>query len=144
MRIRSVLALLMLLAVSPASAAGPELSWDELRNITTHSEKGQDVVAFMPSVQALDGQIVTVSGWITPINLGDGTTVTSFLLTGTPGTCPFCAGFGPESFVLVEAADPVPTDVTVELLLVGKFRVIQDDPTGFYYHLQAAHVIGHP
>ena len=121
-----------------AWAADPQLDWDDLRDIATKTVANQDTVIFAPAVKALDGQIVTISGWITPINLGDGPTVTSFLLTGTPGTCPFCAGFGPESFVLVTVNKPVPSDPTARLLLVGRFKVSAADATGFYYRLQNA------
>jgi hypothetical protein len=136
--------LLACLFAVPAYCASPEISWDDMRNITTHGEGDQQSVEFVPALKALNGKSAIISGWITPINLGDGTTVTSFLLTGTPGTCPFCFGFGPESFILVSAAEPVPSDVTVQLLLSGRFEISPNDPTGFYYRLGNAHVIGHP
>ena len=137
-------ALALWLLTPPAWGADPELSWDDMRNITTRTAGTQETVEFAPALKALDGKPAIVSGWITPINLGDGTTVTSFLLTGTPGTCPFCFGYGPESFILVTAAEPVPSDVTVQLLLSGRFEISPNDPTGFYYRLRNAHVIGHP
>jgi hypothetical protein len=141
---RYVIAVLCCLLAPPAWSASGEISWDDMRNITTQGTGDQQTITFQPSLMALNGKPATISGWITPINLGDGTTVTSFLLTGTPGTCPFCFGFGPESFILVSAAEPVPTDVTVELLLSGRFEITPSDPTGFYYRLRDAHVIGHP
>ncbi len=64
--------------------------------------------------------------------------MTSFLLTGTPGTCPFCAGAQPQGFVLVSAAEPVPADAATELTLTGRFEVTADDPTGFYYRMRDA------
>jgi hypothetical protein len=141
---RHLIALLFCLCAAPTWSAEPELSWDDMRNITTRTAGTQDIVEFAPSLKSLAGKPATISGWITPINLGDGTTVTSFLLTGTPGTCPFCFGYGPESFILVSAAEPVPSDVTVQLLLSGRFEISPNDPTGFYYRLRDAHVIGHP
>jgi hypothetical protein len=139
-----LLVLIFFVFASPAWSAGAEVSWADLQNIKTHVVANQPLIDFLPVLMGLDGKPVTIRGWITPINLGDGTTVTSFLLTGTPGTCPFCLGFGPESFVLVSAAEPVPVDVTTELLLAGRFEVAPKDPTGFYYRLREAHVIGHP
>jgi hypothetical protein len=141
---RHLIALLLCLIVSPVWSADPELSWDDMRNVTTHGAGDQQTTDFVASLKALNGKPATISGWITPINLGDGTTVTSFLLTGTPGTCPFCFGYGPESFILVSAAEPVPADVTVQLLLSGRFEISPNDPTGFYYRLRDAHVIGRP
>jgi hypothetical protein len=141
---RSVIALLLGLLAAPARCGEPEIDWGDLRNITTSTQGPDQIVSFPADLRALNGKNVIVSGWITPINLGDGATITSFLLTGTPGTCPFCAGFGPESFILVSAAEPVPTDVTVQLLLSGRFEISPNDPTGFYYRLRQAHVIGHP
>ncbi len=139
-----VLASFFLLVSSQARSADPELSWDDMRNIITHQAGTQPGIEFPPAVKSLNGKPVTIAGWITPINLGDGTTVTSFLLTGTPGTCPFCFGYGPESFVLVTATEPVPADVTVELQLSGRFEISPNDPTGFYYRLRDAHITGHP
>ena len=143
-RMRPVAALFLCLLTARAWGADPELSWDDMRNITTHTAGTQETVEFAPTLKALSGKPAIISGWITPINLGDGTTVTSFLLTGTPGTCPFCFGYGPESFILVSAAEPVPADVTVQLLLSGRFEISPNDPTGFYYRLRNAHVIGRP
>jgi hypothetical protein len=141
--IRPIVLILCIFA-SPAWSAGVEVSWDSLSNVKTQVLGNQSIADFLPALVALDGKPVTIRGWITPINLGDGTTVTSFLLTGTPGTCPFCLGFGPENFVLVSAAEPVPVDITTELLLAGRFEIAPKDPTGFYYRLREAHVIGHP
>jgi hypothetical protein len=136
------LALALCLLTWPAWAGDAEISWDDMRNIKTHTEKGGEAIDFPASLDALNGKTATITGWITPVNLGDGTTVTSFLLTGSPGTCPFCFGFGPESFILVTAAEPVPADVTASLHLSGKFEISPNDPTGFYYRLRDARVIG--
>jgi hypothetical protein len=131
-------ALILGLVALAARAAGPEVSWDDLQTAKPMVVDNQPTIAFPPALAALNGKDVTIHGWITPFNLGDGTTVTSFLLTGTPGTCPFCFGAGPESFVLVTAAVPVPADITAELALSGRFEVAANDPTGFYYRLRDA------
>lgn len=132
-----VLAVLLSIAW-PVAAATPEISWDALANVKASIKGEQRILDLDPGTAALNGKPATLSGYITPINLGTGTTVTSFLLTGTPGTCPFCFGYGPENFVLVSAAEPVPIDITVDLKLVGRFEVVLDDPTGFYYRLRDA------
>jgi len=123
-----------------ARADEPELSWDDLQNVKTHVAGEQSTVDFVPPLVALNGKQVTVRGWIVPINLNNATTVTSFILTGTPGTCPFCFGAGPESFLLVTASKPIPVDVAAELDLKGRFETVQNDPTGFYYRLRDATV----
>jgi hypothetical protein len=102
--------------------------WEALVDAMQQTVDGKSTIAFLPEAMALNGKQVTIHGWITPFNLGDGTTVTSFLLTGTPGTCPFCSGAMPQDFVLVSAAEPIPADI----------EVIADDPTGFYYRLRDA------
>ena len=122
----------------PGEPPRQELSWDDLMSAKPAATAEQPAMAFAPAVTALNGKLVTLHGWITPINLGDGTTVSTFLLTGTPGTCPFCFGAGPQDFVLVSAAQPVPADPTVELALAGTFAVAADDPSGFYYRLRGA------
>jgi hypothetical protein len=141
--IRTLAIILCILALS-AWSVGAEVSWDNLPNIKTRVVGTQSTVDFSPAVVALNGKSVTIRGWITPINLGDGGSVTSFLLTGTPGTCPFCLGYGPEDFVLVSTVEPVPIDLTTELLLAGRFELTPQDPTGFYYRLREARVICHP
>jgi len=40
--------------------------------------------------------------------------------------------------VLVSAAEPVPIDITAELVLTGRFEVKADDPVGFYHRLRDA------
>ena len=127
-----------LLACLPCWAADPEVPWGPLADATQKTVDNKPVMEFEPEAMALNGKQVTIHGWITPFNLGDGDTVTSFLLTGTPGTCPFCSGALPQDFVLVSASEPIPVDITAELVLTGKFEVIQDDPTGFYYRLRDA------
>ena len=131
-------------AARDASAADAQIAWDDLRALKIEKQNGAERITFDPAIAALSGKAATIAGWITPINLGDGTTVTSFLLTGTPGTCPFCFGYGPESFVLVEAAEPVPADVSVQLLLSGRFSAKAEDASGFYYRLSGARIAGRP
>jgi hypothetical protein len=127
-----------LLFCLPAWAADPEVQWDSLRDAMQTVVNDKQQIGFLPEAQALNGKQVTIRGWITPFNLGDGDTVKSFLLTGTPGTCPFCSGALPQDFVLVSAAEPIPVDITAELVLSGRFELSQDDPTGFYYRLREA------
>jgi hypothetical protein len=131
---------LICLVALTAWAGDPQLSWDDMRNIKTQGESRS--VDFAPKLRSLDGQVVTLEGWMTPFNLGDGTTVTQFLLTGTPGTCPFCLGVGPESFILIDAAEAVPIDITGKFLFRGRFKLSQDTATtGFYYQLEEARVL---
>jgi hypothetical protein len=133
-----ILLVFVLICSFPARAAEPELQWDFLRDATQKTVDSKPVMDFEPEALALNGKQVTLHGWITPFNLGDANTVTSFILTGTPGTCPFCFGALPQDFVLVSAEKPVPVDITAELVLTGRFEVTQDDPTGFYYRLRNA------
>ena len=129
---------LALLACLPAWAGDPEVDWGALRDAMQTTVGDKQTIAFLPEAEKLNGKQVTIHGWITPFNLGDGDTVKSFLLTGTPGTCPFCSGALPQDFVLVSADEPIPADITAELVLTGRFEVTQDDPTGFYYRLRNA------
>ena len=129
---------LVVLACLQAWAAVPEVQWDSLRDAMQTTTGDKQTVAFLPEAEKLNGRQVTIRGWITPFNLGDGDTVKSFLLTGTPGTCPFCSGALPQDFVLVSADEPIPADITAELVLTGRLELSQDDPTGFYYRLRDA------
>lgn len=129
---------LITLACLPAWSADSEVQWNWLRDAMQTNDGDKQTIAFLPEAQALNGKQVTIHGWITPFNLGDGDTVKSFLLTGTPGTCPFCSGALPQDFVLVSADEPIPVDITAEFVLTGKFEINQDDPTGFYYRLRNA------
>jgi len=136
--VRPALVALALLCCLSAQAADPEVPWESLRDAMQTTVGDKQTIAFLPEAQALNGKEVIIHGWITPFNLGDGDTVKSFLLTGTPGTCPFCSGALPQDFVLVSADEPIPVDITAELVLTGRFEVNADDPTGFYYRLRDA------
>jgi len=118
----------------------PDLDWSDLMSAEARIDNGVTKVDYPAKLRPLDRGQVTLRGWISPINLGDGATVTSFLMTGTPGTCPFCLGTGPEGFVLVSAAVPIPADPTVPLVLRGRFELTPNDPIGFYYRLRDARV----
>ena len=133
-----ILFVVALILCLPAWAADPEVQWDSLRDAMQTVVDNKQTIGFLPEAMALNGKQVTIHGWITPFNLGDGDTVTSFLLTATPGTCPFCSGALPQDFVLVSASEPIPVDITAELTLTGRFELNQNDETGFYYRLRDA------
>jgi len=129
---------LALPACLPAWAADPEVPWDALRDAMQTTQGDKQTIAFLPEAEKLNGKQVIIHGWITPFNISDGDKVTSFLLTGTPGTCPFCSGALPQDFVLVTADKPIPVDITAEQVLTGRFELGQDDPSGFCYRLKDA------
>lgn len=138
---RRPLALALICLMTPvASRAAPpaEIDWGDLFAVATRGEGAARQVVFSPALLPRAGATVSIHGWITPVNFGDGEKITTFLLTGTPGTCPFCLGLGPEGFVLVHTLAPVPADPTVKLHVTGRFSVSADDPSGFFYRLDEA------
>lgn len=136
---------LAVLACAPCPAATapayPEIAWPDLLTVSVRGEGDARRVIFVPSLGALAHHVVSIRGWITPINLGDGEKITSFLLTGTPGTCPFCLGLGPEGFVLVRMAAPIPADPSTPLHLIGRFEMSATDPSGFFYRLNDGQLV---
>jgi hypothetical protein len=95
-------------------------------------------VTFTAYVLLLNDKEVTVKGQVSLLPVGTGDLITIFLLTGTPGSCPFCAGGKVEQFVLVDMAAPLNVELTKDYTLGGRFTVSDSDDSGFHCRLHDA------
>jgi len=108
------------------------LPWSLLSDVKVSVVKKRVLATFAPAVQALDGKVQRVQGFMMPLSPGQ--KQTHFLLTSVPLTCPFCLPGGPESMVEVKTQTPV--KYTMEPVLVeGTLAVLADDPMGLYYRI---------
>lgn len=121
----------------------PELkgvvSWKTLAEIVPVKQKDRFVPGFSPAVQRLDKQQVKLQGFMLPLEMGD--RQTHFILTSTPPGCAFCLPGGPDSLVEVKTKTPVRYSFE-PVVLSGRFQVLKDDPTGLFYRLTDAVLVG--
>lgn len=114
------------------------LPWSLLTAISTHPPKNSRAIplpVFGATQLRLNQTTQKVQGFMMP--LAPGPSQRHFLLSSVPLTCSFCLPGGPESLVEVRSLSPV--KYTLEPVVVkGKFWVLRDDPSGFYYRITDA------
>ncbi|NVO04932.1 MAG: DUF3299 domain-containing protein, partial [Rhodoferax sp.] len=109
--------------------------WSVLTSVSTQVEQNRVVTVYTPAVQALDGKLQRIQGYMMPLNSGQ--QHSHFLLSSVPLSCPFCTPGGPESMVEVSSSKPLPYTTDV-LVLQGQFAVLAQDPSGLYYRMRDA------
>lgn len=115
------------------SAAGVEIGWDRLAGFDFEApayEPGQDdgdikaqsVRQIPAEIAQLDGQNVSVTGFMLPVRLKEGL-VTEFLLVSDPMVC--CYGAVPKvnEWITVRLADGIEPLMDVPLAFAGVLRV---------------------
>ena len=65
----------------------------------------------------------------------------SFILSAMPPSCAFCMPGGPDAIVEVKAKTPIKYGYE-PVVISGRFVVLKDDPTGLFYRLTDAVVVG--
>jgi len=135
------LAVLLAIVVFPAAAQIPAeertdlVPWRVFSQVKLVRQKDRYVPRFSPEVAALDQKIVSVRGFMIPLEMGK--QQTHFLVSSLPQTCPFCLPGGPEAMVEVKSKTPVKYGFE-PLVLSGKLSVLKSDPTGIFYRLTEA------
>lgn len=128
------------LVVAPLKPRGDVVPWELLGSVRTKFEKvgdrGYVRILFPAELQALDGQVQRIQGYMMPLEPGD--RHTHFLLSAVPTNCPVCLPGGPESLVEVRADQPVPYQALAPVVVRGRLAVLQQDPMGFFYRLSDA------
>jgi hypothetical protein len=160
--VRSMIVLLALtLIASPASALDPkqgtapttrppnELAaqkvlpkvrdelWSKLTKCTVDydNEKGTYSIRLTPEVKALDGQTITVRGFVLPMDGSDRTR--HFLISRNTPVCLYCPPGEPNEVVEVQAAHGVRwTDKIVSV--TGKLRLINDQEKALFFKMDDA------
>ncbi len=110
--------------------------WNLLRNVTYKATNIFYEAHFSDELQALEGQEVSLKGFIIPLE--ESLESTHFVLSYFPyASCFFCGGSGPESVVEVHAQKPVAfTDKPV--VIRGILRLNSDDPEQLFFALDDA------
>ena len=108
------------------------LPWSLLTTVKTRVEKNRLLPVFPPEVQALDGKVQRLQGFMMPLEPGE--RQRHFLLSSVPLTCSFCVPGGPESMVEVRTRTPVKYGME-PVVVEGRLSVLSNDPYGLYYRI---------
>ncbi|MFN3597312.1 MAG: DUF3299 domain-containing protein [Rubricoccaceae bacterium] len=111
---------------TPAQPQAQALSWAALGRVRMQGSRPQ----FDAAVQRLHGRQVTLQGFMLPLEQTPRQTM--FLLTAVPmQDCFYCVPSGPESFVEIRLAQPVPFSYN-RITVTGRFETLASDPIGLY------------
>ena len=122
----------------------PSLVWAKLYDIsyeTATDQYGEYMVPkFSDETQKLDGQVVTLPGYMIPFETGFNES--HFILSSLPlNACFFCGVGGPESVIEVYSSRDVKyTDRPIEIR--GKLTLNSEDPDQFMYILVDSEYLG--
>lgn len=125
-------------AVLPAQGA----IWQTLAKVTYQKKYDDllgfkvDVPIFSPETKALQNKIITIKGYIIPVEGYKGHT--EFVFSAFPyNMCFFCGGAGPETVMEVTAKSPI--QYTTEAITIrGKIELNDTDPNRLMYILHEA------
>lgn len=114
--------------------------WQTLSKITYKKEYDElmgfkvDVPIFSQEVQALEGQEVTIRGYIIPMEDYGGQE--NFIFSAFPySMCFFCGGAGPETVMQVTASEPI--EYTAEQITIrGVLRLNNTDRNELMYAIE--------
>ncbi|MEM9260134.1 MAG: hypothetical protein AAGA62_10845, partial [Bacteroidota bacterium] len=119
--------------------------WKTLSKITYEKKYDEllgfkvDVPVFSEKIEALEGEIVEVSGYIVPVE--GYKSHTEFVFSAYPyNMCFFCGGAGPETVMEVTSSEPVKYS-TERIKLRGKLILNGDDINRLMYILVDAELI---
>jgi hypothetical protein len=132
----------------PLPAAKPgNLAWQtigstkETESIFKHPELGEIYVTsptFGKNMKSLDGKIVTISGFMFPLEQTE--SQANFLFGPFPPSCPYHYDLPLSLIVEVKAKAPVEFSWD-EISLRGTLVLAEKDPNGIFYFLQNAEII---
>jgi hypothetical protein len=114
------------------------LPWGVLAKVGIRHVDGRVVPQFLPPVLELDGQRVTLYGFMTPV--GEEPRSPQFLLSERPLACGSCDPVGPEGIVEVNMKSAVPR-ATRAIAVRGVLHVLPADPKNVLYRLTDARIV---
>ena len=113
--------------------------WEWLAGVEMVFEGIDLVPDYRPELRALDGERVTLVGFLMPL-AADGA---RSLLSMVSPNCPFCLPGGPETFVELLAGEPLA--FTEDAAVVsGRLELLEDSWSGYFYRLHDARRIAAP
>ena len=120
-------------------------AWPTMARVTFTKEYDEllglkvDRPVFSEAVQALDGETVTLRGYVIPTE--GYKSHKEFVFSAYPySSCFFCGGAGPETVVEVSAEAPVEYSAEA-VTLTGKLRLNSTDPNALMYRLEDASLV---
>lgn len=136
--LRSLLFLLLLVSTASFAQTGDN-AWKTLGKVTFKKQYDEmlgfkvDVPVFSEDVRALDGQTITVRGYIIPVE--GFKNHKEFIFSAFPyNMCFFCGGAGPETVIEVMADEAI--KYTAEPVTIrGKLRLNDTDINSLMYEL---------
>lgn len=150
MNLKNILLLLVLFVASNSFAQDPlpegaSKVWKTLTKITYKKQYDEimgfkiDVPVFSDQVRALEGEEITVKGYIIPVE--GYKSHKEFIFSAFPyNMCFFCGGAGPETVMEVTSLDAV--EYTAEqVVLKGRLRLNADDINQLMYILYDARLV---
>jgi len=94
---------------------------------------------FSDAIRSLQGQTVTVSGYIYPLKTKKASH--HFVLSALPiSSCYFCGGGGPETVIEIQAIHPIEY-TTRKITVKGILRTHESDPMGLLYTLENVELV---
>jgi hypothetical protein len=121
------------------------LTWEQLRDVKFkkkwYPEEGLVLLypRFGPTVKALQGQAVSVTGYVIPVDLELGTYVVSRY---PMAACFFCGGAGPESVIMLKfRKQPRRFKTDERLTFTGTLRLNADNIYEMNYILEGARLV---
>jgi hypothetical protein len=116
-------------------AAPGVIPWHLLARVNYTRVNDKTVLQFDDGINALDGKIVKLRGYVTPL---DSTRdQRHFILSPKPPTCPYCLPAGPEEMVEVYGEQPVKYSFD-PITLFGSFGIRHAEDSGFFYRMVSA------
>ena len=139
---RHLFTLCLLCATALSATAQNANPWKDLADVQILTRQPEDspfpiqYPVFGPKAKALDGQTITLKGYIVPLEdmLGQN----YFVLSSLPyNLCYFCGGAGPETVMEVFTRKSI--NFTDDLIVIrGTLRLNPDDPDHLMYFLEDA------
>lgn len=140
------LPLLLLLFVAQPALQAQDSMWKTLGKITFTKKYDEllgfkvDVPVFSADVKKLDGQRISLKGYIIPVE--GYRSHKEFIFSAFPyNMCFFCGGAGPETVMEVKTRQPVKY-TTEPIILRGTLRLNDSDINRLMYWLEDAELVG--
>lgn len=106
------------------------LPWETLHQVELVFEGPDLIPEFAEEVQQLSGERIKMVGFMLPLD----TSGERILLSQYAPHCPFCMTAGPESFVELQAEEPIGMSLD-PIVVEGTLEVLDQSIEGYYYRM---------
>jgi hypothetical protein len=112
--------------------------WGELERTLLRRESGRIVAVFTPAVRKLDGRVVSLVGFMTPVDAGQ--RHARFLLSAKPILCPGCDSAPTPTEIVEVLAVAAQAPQAGQVTMRGKLELVRGED-GLVYRLRNARVV---